>query len=386
MAYVRKRGKTWSYTVDIGRDQVTGERNQDTKGGFRTKKEAELAASSVELEVSQGTFVKESKTTFQEFSETWLNLYKKQNFKDGSVRQRNYQINVLLKYFSKVRIGKITRKNYQDAIIDMANKLSRNSVVGVHGTAQMIFRKAMEFSEIKQNPTEFAKVPSSTSTEEELPKFMEKNELAEFLRLAKNRGLGDDYLIFLLMAYTGIRIGEVCVLTWSDIDFEASTISINGTLNNPDDISTQYKIGTPKTKSARRTIDVDPKIITELEKHRIKQNEFKMSKRKTYHDAGFVFGRADTAFGYPPKRRTIELRMNRLTQWMKLSQHLTPHSLRHTHTSLLAEAGVSLEAIMQRLGHKNDLTTRLVYLHVTKTVKKEASEKFTALMSNVVIM
>lgn len=387
MAYLRKRGKTWSYTVDIGRDPVTGKRNQETKGRFRTKKEAELAAASIELEVSQGSFVKESKTTFEEFSETWLNLYRRQNFKDGSVRQRHYQIKVLLRYFSKVKIGKITRKNYQDAIIDMANKLSRNSVIGVHGTAQMIFRKAMEFSEIKQNPTEFAKVPAAAVSEtEELPKYMEKEQLAEFLQLAKEKGLEGDYLVFLVMAYTGIRIGELCVLKWTDVDFEAKTISINGTLNNPDDVSTSYKIGTPKTKSARRTIDVDSKLIDELNKHRGKQNELKMSKRKVYHDEGFIFGRTDDAFGYPPKRRTIETRMDRLTKHMILSRRLTPHSLRHTHTSLLAEAGVSLEAIMQRLGHKNDVTTRLVYLHVTKTVQKEASEKFSALMSNVVIM
>jgi integrase len=62
-----------------------------------------------------------------------------------------------------------------------------------------------------------------------------------------------------------------------------------------------------------------------------------------------------------------------------LNEALTPHSLRHTHTSLLAEAGVGIHEIMERLGHQDDEITKRVYLHVTKTMKKEASQKFSDL-------
>jgi integrase len=74
--------------------------------------------------------------------------------------------------------------------------------------------------------------------------------------------------------------------------------------------------------------------------------------------------------------------MARLLKLAGLNAALTPHSLRHTHTSLLAEAGVPLQEIMDRLGHKDDTTTKQVYLHVTKTRKKEASQKFGELMRN----
>jgi len=74
--------------------------------------------------------------------------------------------------------------------------------------------------------------------------------------------------------------------------------------------------------------------------------------------------------------------MARLLKLAGLAPELTPHSLRHTHTSLLAEAGASLEEIMQRLGHTDDDTTRRVYLHVTKDMKKEAARKFDQLMDN----
>jgi len=72
--------------------------------------------------------------------------------------------------------------------------------------------------------------------------------------------------------------------------------------------------------------------------------------------------------------------MARLLKIAGLSSELTPHSLRHIHTSLLAEAGVGLEEIMDRLGHSDDNTTRNVYLHMTKEMKKEASHKFGKLM------
>ncbi|MCY8961767.1 tyrosine-type recombinase/integrase [Bacillus atrophaeus] len=65
--------------------------------------------------------------------------------------------------------------------------------------------------------------------------------------------------------------------------------------------------------------------------------------------------------------------MRRLLRIAELNSKLTPHSLRHTHTSLLAQAGVSLPQIMERLGHKDEDTTKNVYLHVTKEIKKEAS-------------
>jgi len=78
--------------------------------------------------------------------------------------------------------------------------------------------------------------------------------------------------------------------------------------------------------------------------------------------------------------KMVQLRMARLLAIAKLNPDLTPHSLRHTHTSLLAEAGVALEQIMDRLGHSDDQITKNVYLHVTNEMKKEASQKFAQLM------
>ncbi|WP_442951593.1 tyrosine-type recombinase/integrase [Paenibacillus sp. GYB004] len=75
---------------------------------------------------------------------------------------------------------------------------------------------------------------------------------------------------------------------------------------------------------------------------------------------------------------------NRMRRLLRLAgpNEKYPPSLRHTHVSLLAEAGADIFQIIKRLGHSSDEQIRTVYLHVTKTMKKEASQKFSELMKN----
>lgn len=105
-----------------------------------------------------------------------------------------------------------------------------------------------------------------------------------------------------------------------------------------------------------------------------------MLHRDVYYDQDFAFAKTEKDMGYPEFIKTIQNRMRRLLRLAGLNEALTPHSLRHTHTSLLAEAGVGIHEIMERLGHQDDEITKRVYLHVTKTMKKEAVQKFRDLM------
>ena len=58
-----------------------------------------------------------------------------------------------------------------------------------------------------------------------------------------------------------------------------------------------------------------------------------------------------------------------------IGREITPHTLRHTHVSLLAEAGVPLETISRRLGHSGSKVTKEVYLHVTKRLEEQDRER-----------
>lgn len=442
-------GAKWAYIIDIGFDPKSGKRKQKKKGGFKTKTEAQEAAALLVAELTAGTYVEEKNITFEDFAFEWLEIYKSSGKpkKPGTIRIRKHEIQRLMDYFAKIKLKDVTRKMYQDALNDLKKRgFAENTLDGAHRTGRMIFKKAIEMELIKKDPTEFAYVPKDIKSveelekEDEIPKYLEKEELAKFLRTANEKGLDRDYPIFMLLAYTGIRVGELCALKWKDINFEEGTISITKTYYNPVNNIRKYQIVAPKTQKGKRTIDVDKKVLDLLEKHKAVQNKVLMKYRKTYHDQDFVFAKMDENkpeyLGYPELIKTIDNRMNRLLklvsdsiqvgqvifvkdpaggdlsdntyttqsgdtlsrvalkydvtvaqlrQWNKLDDintELTPHSLRHTHTSLLSEAGVSLEEIMERLGHKDDDTTKHVYLHITKDMKKEASRKFARLMEN----
>lgn len=387
-------GAKWSYIIDVGTDPKTGKRKQKKKGGFNTKTEAQEAAALVIAELTSGTYVEEKNTTFEEFAYVWLDIYKSSGKpkKPGTIRIRKHEIQRLMDYFAKLKLKDVTRKSYQDALNDLKKRgFAENTLDGAHRTGRMIFKKAIEMEFIKKDPTEYAYVPKDEKTiedieKEEIPNYLEKEELSLFLQIAEDKGLDRDYPIFKLLAYSGMRVGELCALKWSDIDFEEESISITKTTYNPKNNIKEYQLVPPKTIKAKRKIDVDPSVLTLLEKHKAEQNKILMKYRKTYHNNDFVFAKMDENkpdyLGYPELIKTIENRMKRLLKLAGLNQELTPHSLRHTHTSLLAEAGVGLEEIMDRLGHKDDDTTRHVYLHITKSMKKEASKKFARLMEN----
>lgn len=391
MAYFRKRGSTWSYTIDIGK-KADGRREQKTVSGFKTKKDAQLAAAAVLQEVEDGTYIEEQDITFAQFVSEWLDLYS-EDIKESSLRVREHESNCLIAQLGKnTKIGDITPRIYQRALTELKKAgYAANTIAGIHGTGRMIFKKAVEFKVRKDDPTQYAKLPRVQKTIEELeqetevPKYLEKEELAHFLRTAREKGLEADYTIFIALAYSGMRVGELCALKWGDIDFDNHTISITKTYYNPKNIITEYKLLPPKTTSSKRTIEMDALVIRELDQHRIKQNVIRIKNRTVWHDQQFVFAKTDDKFGYPYYIKFIENRMTRLLKLAGLNTELTPHSLRHTHTSLLAEADVGLEEIMERLGHSDDETTRKVYLHVTQTKKKEAAQKFSKLMRSLSI-
>lgn len=398
MAYFEKRGDKWYYTISLGRDPVTKKQKQLRRVGGRTKKEAQAVAKQHEIEIEQGTFIRETELLFPDFAQQWLETFYK-GVKVSTKRARSKEINLLNLYFGRAKVKDITKLAYQEALDHMftrprvmTNKTiigySKNTVSGVHGTGQMIFKKAKELDIIKMDPTEYAKVipPQQTveevENEETIPKYLEKEDLNLFLQIAKQSVHYLDYPLFLVLAYSGIRAGELCALKWSDVDFESQQIRITKTYYNPTNNAVKYILQTPKTKSSKRDIHLEPIVFDALAKYRTKQREYKMLMRDQYYNEDFVFVSFDKNPGYPIFVKTIENRMRIILKRSELSVALTPHSLRHTHTSLLAEAEASLEEIMERLGHKDDSITKNVYLHVTKNRKKDASRKFGQLMSS----
>lgn len=381
-------GSKWGYKVDVGIDPTTGKRKQATKSGFRTRQEAETALTELLNDIQQGTYKEECKILFKNFATEWIQLYEEENnVKPGTIRIRKHEINKLLPYFAHLKLKDVTRRSYQEAINDLKEKgFAHNTLDGVHRTGKMLFRKALAMGFIKVDPTEFTYLKRDKKSieeleEQEIPKYMEKEELALFLETASKNGLEMDYLMFLVLSYTGMRVGELIALKWKDINFHSHTISITKTYYNPTNNTVKYELVIPKTRRSKRIIIVDEIVIEALDAHRIAQQKVKRQYiGEMYHNADFIFAKTNRFPGFPLFIKTVENRMARLLKIASLNEKLTPHSLRHTHTSLLAEAKIGLEEIMERLGHCDDDTTKNVYLHITQELKKEASQKFAQLM------
>lgn len=409
MAYVRRRGCTcenkkkckcgakWGFSVSVGKDPVTGKRKNEYGSGFETRAAAVTAAREIEQQYANGTYVKEVKLSFEMYTKEWLRIYESTGkVKLGTVDVRSATIKRLLKYFKAISLADITRKMYQDMLIDLRDnqrKLHKKpfayqTIVGTHNVGKMMFDKATELGYIKSNPTDYAVVPKPLKgfevedDEEEIPKYLEKEQLAHFLRTVKEYDKDKDYAVFMTLAYTGMRIGELSVLCEEDINFKEGFIRVNKTVYNGKCKASEFKLQKPKTKKSKRTIEIDENLTGILKNQIALQKEKKMAQRNVYYDQhNFVFANTTRNPGYPEHRNYYVRHMRKYLELAGLNKELSPHSLRHTHTSLLAEAGVSLEAIMERLGHKSDETTKSIYLHVTKSVKKEAAHKFSQLMS-----
>jgi integrase len=379
-------GAKWAFTVDIGPDPITGKRRQKQRSNFNTLKEAEEAANALLYEVNNETYIDESKMFFKDFAPQWLVMYSEERaVKPGTVRIRQHEIDKLMPYLAFVKLKDIKSNHYEEALKDLKSQFSANTVDGIHRTGRMIFKKAIQKELIKNDPTQYVVLQKKKKTieqlkEQDIPKYMEKEELDLFLDTAEKHGLEIDFPVFLTLSYSGVRIGELVALQWDDIDLNRHTIRIIKTCYNPQNNTVQYSLGTPKTVGSARTIVIEEDVIDALKDLKAAQEKVKKRLGDAYVDQNFVFAKTERHPGYPILIKTFENRMRRLLKLAGLNETLTPHSLRHTHTSLLAEAEVVLEDIMERLGHMEDDTTRIIYRHVTKEMKKKASHKFGQLM------
>jgi integrase len=389
--YETKKGDRWMFIIENGINPQTGARQRVVRRGFEKKKLALDAAKELEYQLGIRNLDIKMNITFQGMAEEWLSVYGLTDRKMSTVRVRNHEIGHLNNYFGRLKLKDITKKMYQNTLTDLKNekKLAHNTISGIHGTARMIFKRALEQDLILSDPTQFAFIPKDKKTVEDIEntnvqdKYMEKEELKLFLDKAKELN-EESYTILFVLAWTGFRAGELLALKWKDVDFEEKTINITKTYYNPTNNTKKFYLLPPKTQGSIRKIIVEDEVLKVLQKHQIKQKMIKLQLGDEYYDEDFVFGRLNPPyFGYPHFIKTVENRMEAvLKQLPEIKKHLTPHSLRHTHTSLLAEAGVELLQIMDRLGHTEDETTTQVYLHITKDRKKEASQKFGELMRN----
>ena len=148
-----------------------------------------------------------------------------------------------------------------------------------------------------------------------------------------------------------------------DVDFRNKLIHITKTKSD-----VTHKIGTPKSLAGYRDIWMQPELLTLCRQIRQATLRYRL-----------MFPEADkSAFilndeGRRVSSNTYQVYFGDLCEKV-LARRLTPHALRHTHVSVLAEKGMSLEMISRRLGHETSDITRRIYYHVTQRQKEKDYE------------
>ena len=190
-----------------------------------------------------------------------------------------------------------------------------------------------------------------TKKERIADKYLEKSELQALL---KAFDLDRWRLLTEFLALTGLRIGEATALDAEDVTAEY----INVTKSYSENFS---RVGDTKTPCSVRQVYIQPELAECIRKIRICMLKQKLMFR--YEDRGYFFSGIDgDRVGYAAYCKALR----EATQKAGIQKNVTPHALRHTMTSLFAEAGVPLEVISRRLGHESSELTRNIYLHITK--------------------
>lgn len=378
-----KQGYKWECIKDGPLDPVTGKRNQ-IKRRADTKKEAEARVDKVINALKEdGIDEKKIKSLpFWKVAEEWLLEYERTNVKKNTVRIRRNSIKTLNKHIKNVNIDKITPKQHQRILNELFDAdYSKSTIEGVHVTANLIYKFAIKEKYRRDNPAAGAIIPIKKRTVEEIEsspleeKYLDNNELTELLNAAQKFGLHQDKEMIYLLAFTGMRIGEALALKWTDINFKANRIRITKTMYNENNNMREFELQPPKTDGSIRDFEVDESIIALLQAHQKSQTKLKMATRhlmSEFYDGNFVFAHEN---GYPMVYKHIANRIARVMRKTSIGKHVTSHIFRHTHISMLTEAGVDLATIMARVGHDDPKTTLQIYTHVTKKMEKDATSK-----------
>ncbi|AEN91942.1 Lambda integrase-like protein(Phage) [Priestia megaterium WSH-002] len=371
--YSTKQSQMWLFKMDMGVNPQTGKRKTTTRRGFKTKKEAQIAAGKLEQELLSGTSLTNSTITFNETFAQWFSNHSK-TIKPSTKKSIESKFKKhILPRFGKLKINEITRPYCQQMINEIAESIK--SVNDIKIQANQVFKYAVKMDIIQKNPLEYVSIPKqqrdliNEDTHENERNYWKKDEVKRFLSITKEQLSLRDHTLFHLLIYTGARKGELLALKWDDINFETGSIRLTKTLFHNEG---KFIFQTSKTRESKRLISLDTKTLSLLKKWRVEQIQANLANKGSTKESKIVFTRDD---GSPMRLAYLNDKLGALIKRYKLHE-VTIHGLRHTHASLLFEAGASIKEVQERLGHSDIQMTMNIYTHVTDDLKEQTAEKF----------
>lgn len=321
----------------------------------------------IEKEINNGTFDpnKKEKKVFLLGEYALLCFERHSNDRREHVSRRNLMNfnKHILPYFGKRRLNNIKSMELLDWQNDKLKSYAESSVVKFRAILNQIFLDALFEELIEKNPFTHVSKPKKQR------KFVDSSKINPF-SLAEVEDLikkADGYLknFIAIMAFTGIRPGELIALKWNDIDFENETISITKTRILGTD-------GLPKTKASIREIEMLPIVKKyflqqySLTKNNVTNQVFCKSQNKVFYSHDYIASRF---------KKLLSENDNRYL-----------YQLRHTFASMMINEGEDIAWVSQIMGHEHIDITLKTYTHFYKlSEKKKDRKKRASFLENVSI-
>lgn len=285
-----------------------------------------------------------------------IELYKKENIR--TVRYSTYTRNCnaldsMLRIVDDVYIDMLTAGLIRSRLVDSgkSNTYLNELLKRTKSMLMWAYRNDYMGREVADKLQKF---PDPGKKDRIADKFLEKKELHDLLKAME---LDRWKLLTEFLALSGLRIGEAFALNATDIKDDYIIVDKSYSENFA-------SLGPTKTKGSNREVYIQPELEEVIKKIRICMMRQRM--QFGYEDPGYFFTGVDGGrVGYAAYSKYLR----EIAAKVVPDKTVTPHTLRHTMTSLFAEAGVPLEVISRRLGHESSELTRRIYLHVTKERK-----------------
>ena len=417
---VRKKGKKWYARFYI--EDESGRKVQKEFVGTESKSETEALLRKAIADYEEKKFVgKAENITVGEMLDMWVEEeLKPGSLSNGTVMAYMAAVKKIKKYPIGSRKLKTVTADHLQSFIDLM------SYGGINpgGTTSKPMSKGymLQFSAVLQNSFRFAVFPKRLITfnpmqyvvwrgkKEECELFSDEDgetastptlsyeqyqRLEDFRKKKNNPAL----LPIQIAYYTGLRIGEVCGLTWQDINLEEQYLTVRRSMRY-NGARHKTEIGATKRKKIR-TVDFCDTLAailktakTERHKNRFRYGELYSlnyylevkEKDRTYYEVyslpraeevpegykelSFVCLRPDGAFEAPS---TVGIMCRTARKKLEGLEDFHFHMLRHTYTSNLLSNGAAPKDVQELLGHTDVSTTMNIYAHATREAKRTSA-------------
>ncbi len=351
-------------------------------------------------DILDGIRVEKNNLTINDLYSNWIQI--KRGLKDNTFCNYRYMYEQFVEPdFGKSKLADLKRsdiRGFYNYLLEERH-LKSNTIDSIHTVLHQVIQLAVEDDYLRYNPADNAlkELKKARNFEVEKRRALTVPEQDLFEKyLSNNNQYHRWYPIFTVMLWTGMRCGEITGLRWCDINWDDDTISVNHTLvyySTRSEAGQTFAINTPKTVNSNRTIPMLPKVKKALLMEKAYQEEVGLKSVAVvdgYRDFIFI-----NRFGNVQHQGTLNKALRRIIRDCNyevldndhsgkalLLPQFSNHSLRHTFTTRMCEAGVNIKAMQAILGHADAETTLDIYADATKELKKAELISFEEYFNN----